>query len=228
MGVHDGHRARLKGRFLEHGLDSFNELNALELVLFYAIPRRDTNEIAHALIERFGSLAGVMDASYHELLEIPGVGESAATLITMIPQLMRKAEMSKADSVSVIRNANDAGKYLVPRFLHRKEEHLLLLCLDSRKRIISCTELNSGVVNAVDTSVRKIVETALRCRACSAILAHNHPDGLALPSREDDYMTRQAHSSLALVGIELVDHIVVAGNDFVSYSESGYFNMIKF
>lgn len=227
MGVHDGHRARLKGRFLEHGLDTFNELNALELLLFYAIPRRDTNELAHALLDRFGSLSGVFDASFHELLEVPGVGENAASLIVLIPQLMRKSEISKTESVTAIKNSRDAGKYLVPRFLNMKEEHIMLLCLDSRKRVISCTELNSGVVNAVDTNVRKIVETALRCRASSAILAHNHPQGLALPSREDDGMTQKVHSSLRLVGIELVDHIIVAGNDFVSYSDSGFFNMIR-
>lgn len=228
MGVHDGHRARLKGRFLEHGLDNFNELNTLELLLFYAIPRRDTNEIAHALIDRFGSLAGVLEASFHELLEVPGVGESAASLIILIPQIMRKSEMSKADSISVIKNSADAGKYLVPRFMNMKEEHILLLCLDSRKRIISCTELNNGVVNAVDISVRKIVETALRCRASSVIMSHNHPGGIALPSMEDQAMTRKVYSSLELVGIKLVDHIIVAGNDFVSFADSDYFKMIKF
>lgn len=225
MGVHDGHRARLKERFLEHGLDSFNELNALELLLFYAIPRRDTNIIAHRLMERFGSLNGVMDASFHQLCEVEGVGENAALLIRLIPELMRKSEISATEDMVCIKSSKDAGRYLVPRFLNIKEEHILMLCLDARKRIISCVELSSGVVDAAETSVRKVVETALRYRASSAILSHNHPDGFALPSKEDDHMTIEIYKSLKLVGVTLEDHIVVAGKDFVSYADSNFFRM---
>ena len=94
MGVHDGHRERLKSRFLEHGIDSFNDLNALELLLFYAIPRRDTNVIAHALLDRFGGLSGVFEASVPELTDVPGVGENAALLLKLVPQMMKKYELS--------------------------------------------------------------------------------------------------------------------------------------
>jgi len=227
MGVHDGHRARLKERFLEHELDSFNELNALELLLSYAIPRRDTNVIAHNLLDRFGSLAGVMDASFHELCEVDGIGENAAILIRLIPQMMRKASISETDDMTVIKNSRDAGQYLVPRFMNRKEERLILLCLDARKRIISCTEMSKGVVNAVEANTRKIIETALRCRACSIIIAHNHPSGLALPSKEDDNLTYQLRNSIELVGIKLVDHIIVSGNSFTSYADAGFFEIYK-
>lgn len=226
MGVHDGHRERLKKNYLDNGLSGFNDINALELLLFYAIPRKDTNPIAHALLDRFGSLSGVMEASVRELMEVDGVGESAAILISMLPGYMRKTYISKADNIKTINDAKKAGAYLVPRFMYMKEEHILLLCLDSRKRIISCHEISSGVVNAAETSVRKIVELALRSRASSVILAHNHPDSFALPSREDDYLTRQVFESLRLVGIPLVDHIIVSGDDFTSYSESNYFSMI--
>lgn len=223
MGVHDGHRKRLKERFLEHGLDNFNELNALELLLFYAVPRRDTNELAHALLERFENLQGLFEASYEELCELPGVGEAVAGLIMLVPQLYKKSFVTVGNKIETICNSSDAGKYLIPKFMLHREEIMLLVCLDSQKRVIACVELARGVVNSVNTSVRLVVETALKKRACSVILAHNHPDGFAIPSREDELVTQQLASSLSLVGVKLDDHIIVAGEDFVSFADSGMF-----
>lgn len=228
MGVHNGHRERLKNRFIEHGLVNFNELNALELLLFYAIPRKDTNELAHALLDRFETLSGVFEASFQELTEVPGIGENAATLILLIPQIIRKCFETKDGNVEFITNSEAAGRYFVPRFMFEKEEVVYLLCLDAQKRVISCTEMGRGVVNSVQTSVRRIVETALKKRACSVILAHNHPDGLAIPSREDDIVTKQVCTSLDLVGIPLIDHIIVSGDDFVSYADSGFLGLYRY
>ncbi len=227
MGIHDGHRERMKERFKEHGLQSFSELNALELLLFYAIPRRDTNELAHALINRFGSLAGVFEASLHELCEVPGVGESTAQLIMLVPQITKLSMVTKANEIAYITNSDEAGKYFLPRFMLEREEVLLLASLNSQKRVIACNEMGRGVVNSVMTSNRRIVETALKNRASSVIIAHNHPDGYAIPSREDDIATQQIMSSLATVGIPLVDHIVVAGDDFISYADSGLLTLYK-
>ena len=223
MGIHDGHRERLRASFIENGLDSFNELNSLELLLFYAIPRRNTNELAHRLLDTFGSLSGVMNAEREELMQVEGVGENAATFISLIPQIMRKSCISETVNIRFINGSEDAGKFFVPRFLHKKEETLLMLCLDSLKRIISCTEINCGSVNAVETNIRRIVETALKFRASAVIIAHNHPNGIALPSREDDISTRLVRNTLNTVGIQLVDHIIVAGEDYVSYADSGFF-----
>lgn len=220
MSVHDGHRDRLRRRFLEHGLDNFNELNALELLLFYAIPRRDTNPIAHALLDRFGSLQGVFQASVQELCAVEGVGESAAALLTLTIQIVRRSLTAGADKIRYIRSAEDAGEYLLPRFFNERDEVLLLVCLDSQRRIISCQEMGRGVVNAVDTSIRKIAETALKAKASSVILSHNHPDGVALPSAEDDAVTRAAAKALMVLGIDLSDHIIVSGDDYISYRES--------
>ena len=221
MGVHDGHRDRLRDRFREHGLDTFNDLNALELVLFYAIPRRDTNEIAHALLEHFGSLHAVFEASERELCAVPGVGIQAATLLRLFPQLMRKSACSKAATIKTIHGSAEAGEYLIPRFLYEQDEVILLLCLDSQKRVITCAEVGRGVVNASETSIRRIVETALKNRSSSVILSHNHPNGLACPSVEDDRMTKQVFRSLTLVGIPLEDHIIVAGEDYASFRDMG-------
>lgn len=221
MGVHDGHRDRLKSRFAEHGLESFNDINALELLLFYAIPRKDTNVMAHDLVDRFGSLSGVFDASLRELTEVPGIGENTALLIKLVPQMMKKCQLSKVNDIRVFRSSNDLGRFLVPRFMDERDELALLLCLDSRKSLICCRVLNRGVVNAVDITVRRLVELALKNKAASLVLAHNHPEGIALPSREDEAFTRKAGEALRLMGMELVDHIIVAGDRYFSMRDSG-------
>lgn len=227
MGIHDGHRERLRSRFIEHGLDNFNELNALELLLFYAIPRKDTNPIAHALLDRFGSLYGIFDAGERELMEVEGVGESAAALIRLIPQLVRKSYMSRSGSNPVIGSTRAAAEYLIPRYLFEKDEFILLMCLDSGKRLISCTEMGRGVVNAVDVNVRRIAETALKNRASYVIISHNHPDGNAMPSREDDYVTKRVYSALEAINISLSDHIIVSGERYSSYLESGLLDLYR-
>ena len=215
----------MKARYKDHGLDNFNDVNVLELLLFYAIPRKDTNEIAHALLDHFGSLDRVLEASIPELEAVPGVGESSALLISLIPQIMRRYLTVKKSCVSTISGSADAGRYLVPRLMFEKDEKLLLLCLDAKKSVISCVNLGSGVVNAVDVNVRKVVENAVRHRANTVILAHNHPGGVALPSREDERLTIEIAAALKLVGIPLVDHIIVAGDDYVSFADSGMMSL---
>lgn len=149
------------------------------------------------------------------------MGESSALLISLIPQIMRRYLTVKGSCVSTISGSADAGKYLVPRLMFEKDEKLLLLCLDAKKSVIACVNLGSGVVNAVDVNVRKVVENAVRHRANTVILAHNHPGGVALPSREDERITLEIAAALKLVGIPLVDHIIVAGDDYVSFADSG-------
>jgi DNA repair protein RadC len=228
MGVHDGHRERLRKSYLEHGLMSMNDINALELLLFYAIPRRDTNEIAHHLLERFGSLDAVFSAPVEELREVDGIGESAAALIALIPDIMKKSRLSKSREIRQIRSSEDAGAYLLPYFMNEKDEVVYLLCLDSKRAVICCTEMGRGVVNSVDTSIRRIVEKALKVRACSVIIAHNHPDCIALPSREDDVFTRALYNALETVGIRLEDHIIVADEDYISVADTGMLHMCKY
>ena len=227
MGVHDGHRERLRGRFIEHGLDSFNELNALELLLFYAIPRKDTNPIAHALLDRFGSLNGVFEASIRELTEVDGIGESAAALIKLLPQIVKKSISTRSGSKPLIATAKQAAEYLIPRFLYEKDEFFLLLCLDSAKRLISCTEIGRGVVSSVDINVRRVAETALKERATYVLISHNHPDGNALPSREDDYVTQQVCSAMRAISIPVTDHLIISGNNYSSYADTGILDMYR-
>ncbi len=228
MGVHDGHRERLRQSFLEHGLSGMNDINALELLLFYAVPRRDTNELAHLLLQHFGSLDGVFSASAEELCEVEGIGAYAASLLTLVPEIMKKSRLSKSREIRQIRSSDDAGEYLLPYFMNERDEVVYLLCLDSKRAVICCAEMGRGVVNAVDASVRRIVEKALKVKACSVIIAHNHPDGLALPSREDDLFTKCLYNALETVGIRLEDHIIVADEDYISIADTGMMALYKY
>ena len=222
MSVHDGHRQRLKDRFLESGLDGFTQVQALELLLFYCIPRKDTNAIAHALLERFGSLAGVMDASVEELCTVPGIGANAATLLHLVPEMSRFYLVSRMAKNDILQTQDDCAAYLLPRFFGRTVETVYLLCLDAKCKVLCCREVGDGIVNAAGISVRRIMEVALAANASSVVLAHNHPSGMALPSYEDLQATVQIGEALRAVDIVLADHIIVADDDYVSLAQSGY------
>lgn len=222
MGIHDGHRERLRKRYLEEGIESFDEINVLELLLFYAAPRVDTNPLAHRLLDAFGSLDGVLSASPEELKMVEGIGDSAAVLLKLIPDVVKKAAMRTKREGIQITSPRLAADYLLPKFFFEEDEKVLMLCLDANKRIIRCETVAEGVVNMVEMNVRKVAETALRAKASSVILAHNHPDGNVQPSREDIATTEQLSKALQLLGIALNDHVIVCEEDYVSLCELGY------
>ena len=211
--THKGHRERLKNRFLNTGLDSFTDVQALELLLFYAIPMKDTNPIAHALLNRFGSLSQVLDAPVEELKKVPGISDHAAALLHLTTELARFYQVDSAQRVEVLTSLDACGAYLVPRFFGRKVETVFLLCLDAKCKVS---------VNAASISVRKVVETALNANATSVVLAHNHPSGVALPSADDVQTTQRIAQALHAVDVVLIDHIVVAEGDYISMVQSGY------
>ena len=224
MNIHDGHRQRTKKKFLEHGLDSFSDHEVLELLLFYALPRGDTNPTAHALIDRFGSLAAVLDAPLEELVRVPGIGEGAAALLKLAPQVGRRYLMSRASVGDILYSTQAAGKYIVPLFAGETEEAVYAVCLDGKYKVLGCRLLFRGSVNSAGVSVRRIVEAAISCNATSVILAHNHTSGPALPSEDDIKTTRRVRQALKAVDIELADHLIVADDDFVSLADSGFFD----
>lgn len=218
--MHEGHRARVKKRFREEGLDHFSDVQALELLLFYAIPRTDTNPIAHSLLEHFGSLSQVLEASVEELCKVPGVGESAALLLTLIPQMGRFYLVNRSQQATVLPTLENCAAYLMPNFFGRKVETVFLLCLDAKCKVLCCKEVGQGGTNSTGISIRKIVETAIGVNASTAVLAHNHPSGLAVPSPEDIQTTRRIAQALKAVDIVLADHIIVADDDYVSIARS--------
>ena len=222
MSIHDGHRQRLKERFLRGGLDNFTDVQVLELALFYCIPRKDTNPIAHALLDHFGSLSQVLEASVEELQKVPGIGENTAIYLTMLTQVGRYYLVDRSQREVILPTIDKCGAYLVPHFFGRSVETVFLLCLDAKCKVLCCREIGQGSVNSAGISIRKIVEVALGANATTVVLAHNHPSGLALPSAEDIQTTRRVAAALRAVEVHLADHIVVADGDYVSMVQSGY------
>lgn len=220
--IHKGHRERLKQRFLEDGLDNFTDIQVLELLLFYAIPQKDTNPIAHALLDAFGSLSQVLDAEVEDLKKVPGIGDHAATLLRLITEIGRFYQVNCAQRVEMLTTLDACGAYLTPYFFGRSNETVFLLCLDAKCKVLCCKEVGQGSINSASISVRKIVEAALSTNATTVILAHNHPSGVALPSTEDVQTTRRVAAALNAVEVHLADHIVVADGDYVSMVQSGY------
>lgn len=222
--IHSGHRARLKERFLAEGLENFSDLHALELLLFFVVPRRDTNPIAHALLARFGSLRGVLEARREDLEEVSGIGENATILLKLLPALARRYRIDSFEGDKILLQTHETGEFLIPRFSNAREEEVHLLSLDAKGKVLDCRRIHKGSVNTVGVSVRKVVETALVTGATAVVLAHNHPSGLALPSEEDKNTTRLVENALRPVSVTLADHIIVAGEDFVSLREDGFFD----
>ena len=214
--MHKDHRKHTKDRFLSEGLDSFEPHNVLELLLFYSIPQKDTNETAHMLINRFGSLSAVFDAPYDDLLTVTGISEHSATLIKLIPAISRRYAMEKNSKVTKLSSIEDIGKYLVARYLGVTEETVLLLLLDNKFGLIDCVKVHEGSVNSSAITMRKLIETALFKRASMVVLAHNHPSGVALPSSDDLFTTQQVKRAFDLVEIGMLAHIIVAGDTFTN------------
>jgi len=222
MGIHDGHREKMRKRYLSGGLEPFADHEALELLLTYAIPRRDVNPVAHALIERYGSLPAVLAAPVEDLKNVAGIGESAAVLLSLVPQVYKKARLAEAGQETVLSTTERAGAFLLERFVGEQHEVIYQLCLDRKGKLLTCKRLGEGGIASADLDVRKMVENAILSQASAVILAHNHPSGVALPSQEDYAATDKAQAALATIGVELADHIIVADGDYVSMNDSGF------
>lgn len=220
MYTNKDHRKRVKKRFLEEGLDHFDPVHALELLLFYAIPQKDTKPIARELLNRFGTYHGVLEASPDELLEIDGIGENMATFLKVVLEAGRYYDMSRTRDVKVLSNTAEYGDYLVKLFKGRCNETVYMLCMDAKCKLLCCKMLGEGDVVSINLPFRRVVEIALNVKATTVVLAHNHPSGVAIPSPEDIAVTLQLRQALATMGIDLADHIVVADNEYVSMAES--------
>lgn len=219
---HKHHRQRLKERFLQEGLDHFDPVNILELMLFYAIPQGDTNPIAHRLLDTFGSLSGVMNASVENLCQVKGVGQHAATLIKLFAAVVRPYLDDGNRGGVVLQSTEEICQYLLPKFAGRTVETFFLICLDGRRRVTYCGVLSEGTLDSVPVFVRQIVEKILAVHAGYVILAHNHPSGFALPSRADIDTTREVVRALGPLSVPVLDHIIVSGEDCVSLRDSGF------
>lgn len=228
MSIHSGHRQRMKEEYLSRGLDGMPEHRTLELLLFYAIPQGDVNGLAHELIERFGSLAGVLDAPVEELMKVPGVGQHTAVLLSLIPAVGGKYLESRLrmEPDDCMRSSREIRKALQPYYFGAREEMVYLMGLDAKLKLLGIRKVSEGTANTTQITARKVMEHALSLGASAVVLAHNHPSGLALPSAEDKLATARLKKLLADVDIELRDHVIFVDDDMVSLRDSGMLELL--
>ncbi len=218
--VHKGHRLRVKQRFLREGLENFEPHQILELLLFYGIPMKDTNEIAHRLLETFGSIYKVMEASYEDLRRVPGMTDHAAFLIAFSCQLVKRYWTERCALGTVVYSSRDIGDYIKYHFIGEKVESVYLICMDCRAKILNCTRIAEGDINSAKIDYRKVLEIILRDNATQIALVHNHPTGHAFPSKADISFTFDLLRRLQIIEVHILDHIIVSENDFISMAET--------
>lgn len=224
---HAGHRTKLKKRFLNEGLDHFEDHNVLELILFYAIPRRDTNEIAHALLKRFGTFSRVLEASVEELCEVEGVGEYAAVFLKTYPQVAKRYFKSRFRPAKKLPRYQDMGQDLVLHFAGQENEQLLAIFYNNSLSYSGEEVIHTGNVNSISFSFRKICDAAVHHNASYVVLAHNHPHGRPIASGEDLDTTSRLKKFLLEMNVVLVDHFIVAEGHYSSMLGDDYYSLYK-
>lgn len=222
------HRRRIKDKFLKSGFpEGTHDYEYLEFLLFYAIARKDTKEIAKLLIEKFGSLSGVFNAPISELQKIDGIGEHAAILVKIVPEIARAYKNDMLDTTSSLNSVEEIGTYLLNRYAYfGKDEVFSILSFDNKGKLLSFNVVEKGDIGSVGVSVRKVIEILLTTKATSAVIAHNHPGGVALPSSGDIKVTETLKRVLSDINVQLLDHIIIAADDFVSLLQSKEFTNI--
>ena len=218
--IHKGHRERTRKKYLRAGLDAFSEHEILEFLLFYCFAQQDTNELAHSLISAFGSVKGVLCASVDDLCQIKGMGEKSALLIKFIGDLIQR-ERSGIDERPILDTTDKIGKFVLPFFDGMSSEMVLAVALDQKLRVTRTIKILEGSLDTVTLPIAKVARTLVSSSAAAVIIAHNHPAGVAIPSVTDIRTTKSLKNALEGVGIQFVDHIIVAEGDYVSMRDSG-------
>lgn len=218
---HSGHRERLRERFRLDGLQGFAPHEALELLLTYAIPRINVNPLAHRLIDHFGSLPAVLEASPQELCQVPGVGERTAAMLALMLPLLRMYEQEKLTPKRQLATYAALVAYCRSLFLGMGDEQFYVLCFDARLRLLGAELIASGMPAAVEASPRAVLRQALRHNAVGAVITHNHPSGSPLPSQEDLDVTREIQRLLAGAEVRLYDHVIIGGQEHFSFQREG-------
>ncbi len=220
--LHRGHRERVRKKYLQNGFGAFSDHEVLEFLLYYCNAQHDTNEVAHRLINSFGSLGAVFSAPIDELIKIKGVGKQTAFLIRFISDLM-SAQMSDYDDRDRLDNSDKLGDYMMPFFMGLTVETTFAVALDDKKRLIRVIKLGEGSFDSVCVNVPKVTRQLITCGAVSVALLHNHPIGTAIPSLSDIRVTQRFQLAFESVGLELFDHLVVSNEDkdWISMRDSG-------
>ena len=223
--IHKDHRSRLKNQFLQNGLTALTDIQKLELLLFYAIPQKDTNPIAHNLIDTFGSLKSVLKADTKSLMKVNGVKENTATLISLVNNILNYCTMPESDET--ISSTEEAKAYASRCFLNVDVEQFYVFCLSKSNRVLKRVLVSSGSSDEVSVQIRTITQIALDSKCNRIIVAHNHPNSEANMSDEDCAFTYSLLCSCVLNSIELLDHIVVGINGATSFGGRGLMDKLK-
>lgn len=214
-----GHRERLRKRYLENGLESLNDYEKLELLLFYCVPRKNTNDIAHKLINEFHSLKEVFYADSDSLFDVEDMGESSVVFIRLVGDLLKYLRVSEISEKKVISSSADAGEFVKTFFEGYRNEVFMAFFLDKGNRVLGHKKLNEGIGDEVKVEADELIRASLKYRAVSVIIAHNHPGGSPLPSNSDVRVTKILSNILGYVKIKLTDHIIIADDGYISFSE---------
>ena len=225
---HTGHRERMKAEFLARGLEGWPDHRVLELLLFYTIPQGDVNDLAHELVERFGSLAGVLDASVEELKKVKGVGDHTAVFLRMLPAVLGRYQGARTRLSAVINSPEEAYAWLEPYFFGARNEMVYVLCLDGKRQVLGVRKVAEGSIELAEVNTRRIAEEAIGLRAAQIYVAHNHVSNLAIPSQADWLTTDTLRGALRPIGIELIDHLVFVDGDMVSLKDSEHLKGLQY
>ena len=213
---------RLARHLLQRNPDTLKDAELLELLLRFAVDESEAPVLAQRLLERWPCLASVLEADAQELSAIEGMTEDCAVLLRLVPELQRRYLITRSAPETRLVDSVAFGGYLLPYFYGAKDEMVYLLSLDATGKPLSCRLIGHGSVNSANVPVRRLVQEALTANATAVVLAHNHPSGIAIPSREDIDLTLRLRDALDVMDILLLDHLVIADDDFVSMSDSGY------
>lgn len=217
---HKGHRERLRDRVRKEGLKNFQDYQVLEYVLTFAIPYKDTNEIAHRLINKFGSFYGVLEADEDDLALVKGMGQASAHFVANLRNIFHYYELDRSKVVSKIIGPGEAYNYIKPFLSNKLVEEMYVVCLTPKSKIVSVDKISEGTSNETNVSIRLIIDKMSRTKVSNIIVAHNHPKGKATPSASDDKFTRALTTTLEISGSHMLDHIIIGeGNDYYSYRE---------
>lgn len=223
-GIHDGHRQRMKERFLKEGMLHMQPHEVLELLLFYTIPRKNTNELAHTLLHTFGTLAGVLEAPRADLLKVPGVGAETATFLSMMLPIMQAYKCSSIEERKVLKTLTECGDFLLAQYFGATLEQASIICLNQLFEVQAFIWLGTGTLREVEFSAKTIMAAVTRQECDYVVLAHNHPSNLLVPSLLDVELTKHVRGLLETIGVHMIDHIIVGRDDFISMASSNWYN----
>lgn len=222
--LHKGHRERMRKRLLKSGFESFSEHEILEMLLYYSVPRKDTNEQAHFLLDEFKSIDNLINADIEMYKDYP-ISENTIALFKIISGLISRSKEEISDEDGDF-DDTDIHERLIRKFMSKKTEIVIAVLLDSKGHEISFEVVEKGGISSVDLDIRKIVGLCVSKHAASIILSHNHPSGLALPSDKDVSTTKKLKKALDGINVRLADHIIVSGRDYVSMANMSVYSEI--